>query len=244
MAFGFLNHFDTRLGAALGGAAGDTTLTLLAGQAVAMADASAQKQYALTLTERDIRGRDIRREIVYVTGRSADNLTVVRAREDTARQAWPTGTRVQARLTAGMMGNAVQQGDPVLDHPPPAPLVEGLSAAAQVNIVSGPLDLTDATASVTLTMPAGHLLFLDDLDLVVTGADAAGGAPEVSAGTSGDPAAFLAASAVTVSAPGARQGWSVAVASGTGEVTVSVAVAGTGTTYQARAVLRGYLLEL
>lgn len=54
-------------------------------------------------------------EIVKVTARSADTLTVVRAQENTAAVAWASGTRVEHRNTANTLKSLLQKADNLAD---------------------------------------------------------------------------------------------------------------------------------
>lgn len=142
MRYGFLNNFQQTLAAALG--EGATTLSLNDGGAQ-LADASTDYRYKLTLIQRDAFGTETHREIVDVTAASGNDLTIEGAKEGTTRLAggWPSGTAVEARVTAEVMG----------------------SLAPEV-MAFGPLDLSDGGASASLQMPAGMKLFVDSLDLV------------------------------------------------------------------------------
>lgn len=62
---------------------------------------SAPDFFLATLIGYDSNGNENAWEIVRVTGRSANTLTVVRAQEGTAAATWPAGTRIEARITAG-----------------------------------------------------------------------------------------------------------------------------------------------
>jgi len=77
----------------------DSSLTLESGGGGKFALFSAAGQWqVLTLTD------GTSHEIVKVTARSGDVLTVVRAQEGTAAAAWAAGTKVEARVTAGLLG--------------------------------------------------------------------------------------------------------------------------------------------
>lgn len=252
MQFGHLNNFATEVAVSL--IAGATSLEIIAG-GENFADASATKQYALTLAERDIRGRDIRREIVYVTGRVANVLTVIRGREGTSDQGWLVGAPVEARTTAGVLANkssADDIGQAITDHEAAADphtqydlSIVDITYSREIAILSDPIDLTTAGAAVTVNMPAGHRIFLSAIDVVIAGSDTPGGTPSVEAGPDGvTPAAYLANSPVVGALVGDRDVFTPAVTSGVTAVRVAVATAGTGTTFQARAMLRGYLLEI
>ncbi|NIC05272.1 hypothetical protein [Billgrantia bachuensis] len=118
-------------------------------------------------------------------------------------------------------------------------------SAAQVVIATEPLNLTDDTAAVELALPSGALLFIDGFDVVVVGSDGAGGSPEISIGPNDvTPAEYLASTPVSLTAVGGRESHAPLVANGIASLRVATTVAGTGTTYQAKVVVRGYVMEL
>ena len=57
--------------------------------------------YLLTLVGLNINGQEATWEVVKVTAKASNTLTVVRAQESTAAATWPAGATVQLRLTAG-----------------------------------------------------------------------------------------------------------------------------------------------
>ena len=57
--------------------------------------------YLLTLIGLNVNGNESSWEIVKVTAKSSNTLTIVRAQEGTSATAWPAATVVQLRLTAG-----------------------------------------------------------------------------------------------------------------------------------------------
>lgn len=59
--------------------------------------------FLITLIRLDTNGNESGWEIVKVTARTGNTLTVVRAQEGTTDQSWPDGTLVDARLTAGSL---------------------------------------------------------------------------------------------------------------------------------------------
>ncbi|TFH84727.1 hypothetical protein EQG41_20880 [Billgrantia azerbaijanica] len=118
-------------------------------------------------------------------------------------------------------------------------------SAAQVVLATHALDLTTAGDTVTLDMPANAMLFIDSIDVVIVASDTAGGSPEISVGPDDvTPAAYLASTPVTKTAVGGRESHTPLVADGVTSLRVATAVAGTGTTYQAKIVFRGYVMEL
>lgn len=89
---------------AAGALAGDTSLTLSAGQG-ARFPSPAGAQYALCTLENV--GGNI--EIVKLTSRAGDVLTVVRAQEGTIAAAFASGSRCELRITAGELGEFLQK---------------------------------------------------------------------------------------------------------------------------------------
>jgi hypothetical protein len=105
MRYGFINNFSQTLAAEL--AAGATEMTLDGGGS-SLSNASADLVYTLTLD--DAAGTV---EIVHVTGATGNDLTIERGKEGTADAAWPSGTTVEMRVTAGVMGWLdVRKSDP------------------------------------------------------------------------------------------------------------------------------------
>lgn len=109
MRYGFINNFSQSLAADL--AAGATTMTLDGGGSLLSA-ASADLVYALTLDDGE--GTT---EIVHVTAASGDTLTIERGKEGTADAAWSSGTTVEMRVTAGVMGSMAMNLSPLLLGP-------------------------------------------------------------------------------------------------------------------------------
>lgn len=80
-----------------------TTLTLKAGEGARFPAISGGNHFWLTLIGRDANGIENEWEIVKVTARSADALTVVRGQDNTTAVAWGVGTPVALRLNAVTM---------------------------------------------------------------------------------------------------------------------------------------------
>lgn len=91
------NAVGTLLNAAL---TTDTTLTLQAGQGVKFPTITAGNTFLMTLIGLTS-GVESSWEIVSVTARATDVLTVVRAQEGTVAAAWAIGTGAELRFTAG-----------------------------------------------------------------------------------------------------------------------------------------------
>ncbi len=81
-----------------------TTLTLTTGHGAKFPSPTGGDYFMLTLVGLDSNSNEAAWEIVKVTGRSNDVLTVVRAQESTSAVSWASGTRVEARATAGTFG--------------------------------------------------------------------------------------------------------------------------------------------
>lgn len=114
----------------------------------------------------------------------------------------------------------------------------------QVAIASDPVDLSDGAAAVSVDFPAGVLMLIDAIDVVIVEADGAGGGPEISIGPDDqDPAAYLAATPVTKTTVGGRETHDPLVSDGVTSLRVAVDTNGTGT-YKAKVVFRGYVMEV
>jgi flagellar capping protein FliD len=74
-----------------------TTLALATGEGARFPSPTGSDYFLATLTQA---GTETSWEIVKVTARSTDTLTIVRAQEGTAAASWATGDKVQLRLTA------------------------------------------------------------------------------------------------------------------------------------------------
>ena len=75
-----------------------TSMTLV--DATAFPDPGAD-YYLCTLAGLDSNGREDKWEIVRVTAKASNTLSITRAQESTTNRLWPVGTAVQMRLTAG-----------------------------------------------------------------------------------------------------------------------------------------------
>lgn len=95
----FANNAYGSLGASL--TIGSTSITLGTGQGVRFPTPTGGDYFLLTLIGLDSNSNEVAWEIVKVTGRSTDTLTVTRAQESTAASVWASGTRVEMRATAG-----------------------------------------------------------------------------------------------------------------------------------------------
>lgn len=110
-------------------------------------------------------------EVMKCTARTGDVLTVERAQESTAAQAFTVGDRVELRLTAGAMAEVIAQITALADA---ALLNTGNLAEltnvpeARDNLALGTAAVADVTTSHTDTT-AGHLLQVGDFGLGVFG---------------------------------------------------------------------------
>ena len=90
-----VNNFESAIADVGGIDAAATTLTLTAGDGAGL---PASGDFVLTLGDKDTAG-----EIIKVTSRSGDVLTIERGQEDTVASIWAEGTVVTCRLTAGVV---------------------------------------------------------------------------------------------------------------------------------------------
>lgn len=79
------------------------------------------------------------REIVKVTSRSTDTLTVVRAQQGTSAASWSTGAKVEQRLTSETLENFRQKTVPIVDADVPNTITIDLATAASA-LAANPSD--------------------------------------------------------------------------------------------------------
>lgn len=97
----FVNNATSTLAAAITAAA--TALSLKAGDGAKFPTPVGGDFFTLTLIGRDANGFENAWEVVNVTARSVDTLTIVRAQEGTTAAAWGVATPAQARPTAAAL---------------------------------------------------------------------------------------------------------------------------------------------
>lgn len=105
MAQLFANNAYGSLGSSLSNVA--TSLTLATGNGARFPSPSGGDYFLATLVGLDGNGAENAWEIVKVTARSTDTLTIVRAQESTSAVAWASGTRIELRTTAGTLDSFV-----------------------------------------------------------------------------------------------------------------------------------------
>jgi hypothetical protein len=104
MAILFTNNASTNLAASI--TSGATSLTVTTGTGSLFPNPTAPDYFLVTLI--GISGSPI--EIVKVTARSTDTMTIVRAQEGTTASAFTGGDKVELRVTAGQMTGAAKSG--------------------------------------------------------------------------------------------------------------------------------------
>lgn len=104
----FVNNGVGSLAAAV--AVGDTTIALAAGDGAKFPALTSADTFYLTICN----ATDTLREIVLVTARSGDTLTVVRAQQGTTAFTWPAGSRAECRVTAADLENFGRQSGNVV----------------------------------------------------------------------------------------------------------------------------------
>ena len=104
MAILFTNNAATTLASSV--AIGATSLTVASGTGSLFPNPTAPDYFLVTLV--GVSGTPI--EIVKVTARSGDTMTIVRAQEGTTDSAFNGGDKVELRITAATMNSAAQAG--------------------------------------------------------------------------------------------------------------------------------------
>ena len=102
----FANNASSTLASGITAVA--TSATLATGQGALFPTIAGSDWFLLTLTQPT--GPESIWEIVKVTARTTDTLTIVRAQEGTTGAVWATGVKAEARLTAGSLIPAVAAG--------------------------------------------------------------------------------------------------------------------------------------
>jgi hypothetical protein len=87
----------------------DTSVVVASGQGALFPAVSGSDFFFVTLESGSVR------EVVKVTARATDTLTVVRAQQDTAAASWSIGAKVEQRLTKGTLDNFRQDGVVLVD---------------------------------------------------------------------------------------------------------------------------------
>lgn len=116
----FSNDAHATLASAITAAA--TTLTLSSGQGSLFPQPTGGKVFMATLMD-----AALHQEIVMVTARAVDTLTVVRAQEGTVARTWNTGDTVELRITAASLNE-------LFSH---APQTSGAHAASAISFTPG-----------------------------------------------------------------------------------------------------------
>jgi hypothetical protein len=153
--------------------AADTTLILIAGDGARFPALTGDEFFPATL----IRGSDGAIEIVKVTARSTDSLTVQRAQEGTAALAFLGGDRVELRLTAGTFATEVARVEGKADAVDAAAvkLTGDQTIAGIKTFSSNPISsATQSTAAGALTR-RDFVLGLDGANVKLTGNQTIGG---------------------------------------------------------------------
>jgi len=89
----------------------DTTITLMSGDGARFPNPGGGDFFLLTLIALDGNASEASWEIVRVTARSSDTLTVVRGQEGTTGLIWPAASRAELRATAGTFAQFASSSD-------------------------------------------------------------------------------------------------------------------------------------
>lgn len=130
MAQLFANNAYSSLGASLSAVA--TSLTLATGTGSRFPSPTGGNHFLLTLAGLDSNGNENAWEIVRVTARSTDTLTIVRAQEGTTAALWASGTRVELRATKGTFDGLLQLAGGTITGP--VSVMNGAYTALKVGV--------------------------------------------------------------------------------------------------------------
>lgn len=138
----------------------DTTATLVSGNGALFPTLGVGEFFPATI----IRASDSAREIVKVTARSTDVLTVARAQEGTSALVFIAGDRVELRLTAGALSTEFARLETAIDAAEAAGVIataavqaDADAAAAAAAAAQADADAAQATANAALPKAGGTL---------------------------------------------------------------------------------------
>ncbi len=148
MAFRYINAWLSTLQANV--LAADTTITAAPADAALLPSLAAGESWRMVLPLYDGNGEETDREIVDVTAVDGvtGNMTVARGQEGTTARDWPSGSRIDVRLTAAQLAaleSAVPDHEAATDPHPQYTTEAEASAAAPVQSVdskTGAVDLS------------------------------------------------------------------------------------------------------
>lgn len=141
----FANNARSTLAGSINAAA--VTCTLASGTGVLFPNPGAGQYFVMTFV--DV-ATGLQREIVWVTGRTGDVLTIVRGREGTAAQSWTTGDIAAALVTAGVLQSFVQN---VALYPARIVTTSGVTAMTSADGAIG-FQRTAGLGASSVTLPA------------------------------------------------------------------------------------------
>ena len=104
----FTNNWLTTLQSGI--AADDTEIVIDSSHALSLGTIAAGDYYIATMT--DDLDNPVKKEIIHITGITAETLTVTRAQESTNGQSFLTGNFILIEVTAGMLDSFVQGTTP------------------------------------------------------------------------------------------------------------------------------------
>ena len=146
--FLFANNATTTLAADI--SSGATSATLAPGTGALFPTPAAGQWFSMTFTDA---ATGMLTEIVYVTARSGDSITISRAKEGTTAQAWAAGDAASNFWTAGQ-ARAFTQPSTLQQQPGNWALDAGSSTAYVLNLDPVPATLTDGLSVRFLTLNA------------------------------------------------------------------------------------------
>lgn len=131
----FSNNASSQLAAGVG--AGDVTLALLGGSGAEFPSINPANDEWFPVTLYDDSNNV---EIVHVTARTGDTLTVARGQEGTVARGWLAGTKLDHRITAEAVGSKADRAAPALTGPVNVTGELNVDGTAMADLFSGPLN--------------------------------------------------------------------------------------------------------
>lgn len=159
-------------------AAGDTTIAVATGEGVKFPAPTGGDYARLTLTQA---GVETNWEVVYLTARTGDVLTITRAQEGTTALAWNAGDKAVIRITAGFLNSvgALSPTSGFVESPTVeftdispvaiATLAAGKRVLAVTVVISAPFDGAGANVTIGTIGTPDLIVAATDIDITTAG---------------------------------------------------------------------------
>jgi hypothetical protein len=140
----------------------DTVITIQSGQGSILPVISNTSDFFLLTLYQLVNGVEFNHEIIKVTARSGDILSVLRGQEGTTARVWPISSPLECRITAKSMRTV--SADALFTNPPKT------ITTTTYTVVDGDISLVFSNINSTITLPnpathSGRILFIRNKNL-------------------------------------------------------------------------------